>query len=541
MAHLFVQPRVVALSTLNVPVSGAQAYFYDATTNNPRTTYTTAALAVEQASPVVASASGVFAPIFLDPAEGPYKVDIKNPITNTSLPGYPIDNIEALPSIRLPKIQDETDEGATIADYTQDYGVPERYALNLVPGTTDMTAAINMAADVVRASSGKYKLRLIGPYYATGSIDFDLIRVEGPGADMGPAITFGPTNSEYNCLIGRQSFSWANFRIDCSWDQVTTGLDGDAIHIENSAGSGFAYNCHLHNITVQKACRSLIFWRKGGYGSIYNFHGNSAGGDPLVFEGNGGAESFTTVWVGGQSIFSDAVNGYVKLTDCIAVSFDSVISENTLGIELNGADNRSISFNNFYQENHDIAAGNYLTVGTSAGIGLSITNSFGGLKTIPDLTNWQGVSFSGNSLLTEPPIPLAPYFSDAGNVEGTTSTTGGVTVTATSISLGAGVWEIDGTAQTVAATGTPNLTDAGMVITTGASDSGFTTATTTDLLVKGSDRKTYSHANGAVRLNARRRLRLTATTTVYLRLGLNFAAGSVAYNGALECQLIKSA
>lgn len=108
MAHLFVLPTARGLSSTVTAVSGAKAYFYDAQTSTPRATYPTAADALAhtnaQTVPVTASAVGVFAPIFLDPAGGNYKVDIKSS-SGVSLSGYPVDNLEVRQSFVTDDIQ----------------------------------------------------------------------------------------------------------------------------------------------------------------------------------------------------------------------------------------------------------------------------------------------------------------------------------------------------------------------------------------------------------------------------------------------------
>ncbi len=90
------------------PVAGALLYVYLAGTSTPVTTYQDVDLATPHASPVVANGAGTFAPIYVAP--GSHKIDIQDPDTLASLPGYPEDNVTTA---------------------TAQYGANERTAANL--------------------------------------------------------------------------------------------------------------------------------------------------------------------------------------------------------------------------------------------------------------------------------------------------------------------------------------------------------------------------------------------------------------------------
>jgi hypothetical protein len=76
------------------------------------------------------------------------------------------------------------------------------------------------------------------------------------------------------------------------------------------------------------------------------------------------------------------------------------------GIRIDGISNRSLTFDNVYQE---------LTIGSKfidfggggTGIGLTVCNSFGGGSAIDPVTGWQSCHFYGNSLLTESAAPVS--------------------------------------------------------------------------------------------------------------------------------------
>lgn len=62
---MFTWPRYRAVDSTGAPISGAKLNFYAAGTSNRQDTYTTQALSVAHANPVVADANGVFAAIYL--------------------------------------------------------------------------------------------------------------------------------------------------------------------------------------------------------------------------------------------------------------------------------------------------------------------------------------------------------------------------------------------------------------------------------------------------------------------------------------------
>lgn len=138
MATLFQLPKAAPVSGGN-SYSGAKAYFYQSGTTTAITTYTTAALSVPHANPVVADANGVFAPIFIDEATNPtYKLRLN---TSSDVLIYEIDNLPA--------------------NSLYEPGNVLRYGNNTVPGTTDMTAAIQAAANansLVTIPPGDYKV-----------------------------------------------------------------------------------------------------------------------------------------------------------------------------------------------------------------------------------------------------------------------------------------------------------------------------------------------------------------------------------------------
>ncbi|MFV1627939.1 hypothetical protein [Phaeobacter sp. JH203A] len=87
MANRVLMPR--ALDGNGDIVPGAMAYFYKEGTVSPLTVYSDKAGTVVIPPPLVADSSGNFTAVFTNSI---LKLDIRDPDTNTSLPGFPSDN-----------------------------------------------------------------------------------------------------------------------------------------------------------------------------------------------------------------------------------------------------------------------------------------------------------------------------------------------------------------------------------------------------------------------------------------------------------------
>lgn len=545
MAHLILQPQMLALNNLAAPLSGAKAYVFDAGTSTPRATYPTAADAEAgtnaQSHPVIAQGSpapGVFEPMYVNTAGGPYKLDIRTS-AGVSLSGYPRDDIPVSPlsgeeigALIYPRTSVEISAGITPVSYIYPVGHPYRYGTNTTPGTTNMTAAINTCADVCRSAN----VAMTPPgetMLVSSSLNFTGIRVYGERGDG--AVTFQATSAQFDVITTQGDCTLENIRVDGGWDGVTAGQSGNNIAVTKSTGDQFPYLVSIHNVVSTNAKRSSIYLRRPGYTNIYAARCLTAGLHSLEIEGATSAAAATTVQVSGNCQFGATPNGYgIKITDGVSIDINGAILEDTAGIQVNGNDNRALSFRQVYQENFTHSSTAFATFGTSGGIGLTIENCFGGNKTVGTAVNWVNVDWArGNSNLSFAGArPLDGRDAGAGNIEATTTTTGSNSYTAASVVLGAGNYIIIGTLNCVPAAGTPALSDVGIVITTTVGDSGFSTTTTTDLAVEGSARQNGGITGSVAVLQAMRYL-AHAGGTVYLRAGLNFAAGTMAYNGRL--------
>ena len=90
MPALFTLPKQIPLSSAGLLLPGAKLYFYQTTTSTPQNTYQDVLLTTPHANPVVADASGVFAPIYLDPALPNYRAKLTN---SADVQVYQVDDI----------------------------------------------------------------------------------------------------------------------------------------------------------------------------------------------------------------------------------------------------------------------------------------------------------------------------------------------------------------------------------------------------------------------------------------------------------------
>jgi len=282
MAHMFVQPIGLALSNVVDPLSGAKAYFYDAQTPNPRATYTTPALNVEHPVPVPATSFGRWPPIWIDPAGGPYKVDLKN-AAGVSFAGYPIDNIpvavgvdELLASIEA--------GGPTASDDLLNVIDRDRllhYTDNATPGDTDLAVALQTTFDARTNNHPQInfdnQIALGAPLLLreSGIQNASLIGGGRLSSGLEPALADIKTDAQgENCLIFNQKnnghLHLQSFSI--SDDVVYTGKVVYAVEGGGTDGSGQAMFSPVFTDLwlALSSNNSGIF--KGGFSNLFAHH-----------------------------------------------------------------------------------------------------------------------------------------------------------------------------------------------------------------------------------------------------------------------------
>lgn len=411
---------------------------------------------------------------------------------------------------------------------------PARYFNNAVPGITDTTDHLNTAANFCRAAGLSLELEP-ETWLFSASLDFTGIMVRGNTAKR-TSLSFAPhlqcTSAVVDCIISNGNSYFCDFMINGGWDGITGGLGGDIFHFMNPN----AYNIHLDNITAMYSKRSLIRWSGAAYSSINNFRGIAAGNHGLEFDDT--EAICTTVQVTGNSTFSSTPNGYgiAILGDCVNMSFDGVILEDTAGIRISSANNRSLNFNEVYQENFVNPSTNYLDAAGGGSLGLSITNSIGIGRVIQNISNCANVQIFGNAGITEAPVPYAGRVIQSDSGAQNTSTTGGVDVTVTSVILPPATWLIFGTMQTLQNTAS-GMVGAACVLTTNVADSGLQNDTGPNFKV-GADENRFTPNGG--QMDTRENCFLIhqnntgANQTVYLRGWINFSgAGDLSYRGVI--------
>lgn len=202
MTHqLFNVPPQQPLSAAGRILAGAKARFYLTTTDTPVNVWTTSALNVAHAVPVVADSAGRFAAIYLDP-EVTYKVTITD--ANDVLL-YTIDPCNdvllsqaVIGELLYPITALETAASVTPVNYAYPPGHIYRYGTNTSPGTTNMTTAIQAAinanfvvlfpAESVAFTSLEWKVRRI--LVGMGARKSVLVQLSSMNGSATPAIQF---------------------------------------------------------------------------------------------------------------------------------------------------------------------------------------------------------------------------------------------------------------------------------------------------------------------------------------------------------------
>lgn len=186
MPQLDPVPVGVVLDSSGDIESGALLEVYTAGTTTPVTTYQDSALTTAHAFPVVASAAGRFAEVYV-PA-GNYKIDLQDS-EGASLPGYPRDNVSIAASgvttgatygraIQLSDDYSDTTAWAVessvgITARSQAYDSTTQlfdgpYVLEFAGDASDATNKVESAASVATVTPGQ-EYRVTVPIYATGT------------------------------------------------------------------------------------------------------------------------------------------------------------------------------------------------------------------------------------------------------------------------------------------------------------------------------------------------------------------------------------
>jgi hypothetical protein len=156
---LVIFPRNFTVDVNGTPRAAAKAYFYEPTTTNPITIYTTNSFAVTQTNPVTASSpSGIFAAVHINPAVNPtYKIVIKDSAgteiyTEDNIPTTAMSQAE-IGGALYPRTVAEIAAGITPSSYIYPELYLDRYGA-VGNGSTDDAAAFTSAIAVAVVSGG---------------------------------------------------------------------------------------------------------------------------------------------------------------------------------------------------------------------------------------------------------------------------------------------------------------------------------------------------------------------------------------------------
>ena len=408
---------------------------------------------------------------------------------------------------------------------TKDFGA-------VCDGVTDDTSAINAAATAARAA-GKGLVIEAGNSKVSAQLDFSNLHVWGLGRLVSKITA---TSAQFDVIKTTANTTLEHFYVNGGWDGSTAGQSGDAIVADN--GASFSSGLRIRGVQVEYAKKRGSYVHNFGYSSIAAVKVNACGLHGIELEGDSAAIAITTFQIGDECISSDTPNGYgLKLTQCQTLDVDGLVMENTRGISANGGDNRVWNFKAIHQESPVGGFTNFITFGASAGQGLTIVGCNGaGATTLPHTTGWTSVFTDGNSGLTDQLTPSVSKRITAGNTEATTTTTGGVDISVTSIAVPPGLWLLTAALQTLNASGC-TLVYAGMRVSTSNVVTGRPNSTTTDAVAYCSDQASFNPgASADVRLNASDVIenQTGANVTYYMRAFINISAGTLAYNGTIK-------
>jgi hypothetical protein len=418
-----------------------------------------------------------------------------------------------LTAASYPRTSAEIAAGVTPTNTAHVAGHVYRYGTNTTPGKTDMTSAINTAARVCR--QGNYPLQLPGEtLLVSAALDFSRLCVVGLGSPFGGPSLIQASSRQFDVVTTTGESTFYNFNVDGGNPHKAPGLDGDNFSLR-AAKPAHPYLVSFVNVGSTNAKARGCYIERGGYTSFFHFHCLNAGLHALECFGDPD-DMCTTIRDYGSSQFGGTPNGYgIKLTECACCAFRDSILEETQGIQLNGVNNRAITFDGVYQE--WTSGGQFITHNGSAGIGLVVRGCFGGNTTIPFLKNWHDVYFQGNSNLDTGAVPLANRILQCDGGEQFVSATSDLT--AASLTLGAGTYLVFGTLQSRVARGKGLLSQLACNISTDAAASGMANATSAAAFVTGADQRSQQAASGSgdLRVNCFTILQLTSASPIYLR------------------------
>jgi len=357
---LFYEPRAKPLSVVGTIQPGSYYQFYLTGTTTPATVYSDGALTTPLSQTpgtggTTAASDGRLVPIYLNPAVT-YRVQlysIFNQLLEDVDPYIPVSppTTAQVGQALYPQTTAEIAISVTPTNYQYPSGHVYRYGTNTTPGTTDMTTAINTAANVCRQAN----IQLLLPadiLLVSNSVNFSNITVQGLGGVFGGSGYITRTaGSTFDIVTSTGGTVLKDMRVDGANPSATAGLTGDNISFK-AVSPAHPYLNTLIDVASTNARSRGCYIERGGYTSFFHVQFLGAGLHALECFGTS-IDSCTTIRDYGSSQFGGCPNGFgIKLTECTAMGFHDSIIESTCGISLNGSvNNESLTFDGVYQEN----------------------------------------------------------------------------------------------------------------------------------------------------------------------------------------------
>ncbi|MDB6107829.1 MAG: hypothetical protein JWO52_7828 [Gammaproteobacteria bacterium] len=509
-----------------------------------------------------------------------------------------------LGGILYPVSNAENSASASVVNAWYPYGHVYRYGTNTIPGTTDMTAAINTALSVCRAGGYVAQIPIFETQLVSASLNVTNCRVLGLGNPWtGPGIQ--ATSAQFDILTLTQAGGFAfvvmeNLGVDGGNASQSAGLSGDTFSLTKTSPD-HPYVVSITNCNFSNNKKRGIYIERGGYTALYHVHCLSSGLHGLEILGTNVDEA-TTVRDYGSSQFGACPQGFgIKLTEVAALGFHDTIIENTWGIQINGLDNRALTFDGVYQEVTagtvftgtisgttltvtSIVSGPPLTLGcplstgvaantliTAYGTGTGGTGNYtvsvsqsagpgqmnGGAMFINDNSGGIGLTirgcFGGNTAL--PPFSNWQnlYYQGnsnlaqgpiplAGRIQTNSAGQGSISAsgdfTAAQLTVTPGTYRFYGVVQTIIASGAGSANQLACQITTNASAT--SPANSVSSLVEGAAQTQSFGSNQDARISAYTVIQVYSTSTYYLRAHIGLT-GTITenYNGQLRAELIE--
>ncbi len=242
---LYYPGRARAVDSNGNPVSNAKLYFYESGTTTPAIVYADSELEVEHTQPVRSNSAGFYPPIYFDP-RARYKA-IETTADDTSLPGGIVDPINFsafegaqaadIGAILYERTTSEISADVTPVNYAYPAGDVRRYGNNTIPGTTDMTAAIQAALD------SNLEVWLEGTFKASGlvmSIDGQKLFATSRGSQIVAANTTqtAVTMAGNRQVVSNIAFSGGLVTADSTPDFCAVKITGSRCLIDGISTTG---------------------------------------------------------------------------------------------------------------------------------------------------------------------------------------------------------------------------------------------------------------------------------------------------------------